>query len=116
MSTRPLALGHSELMAQHKNLGVLPPPLLARQPQQRHGTGNNQEDQLQPHKPKIIPRPGCTGAGRTASGQRSIQPGGTGFRHLQLEGARLVATIIAYRQAERDITEAAGFAEPAAGS
>ena len=58
MSTRPLALSHSELMAQHEDLGVLPPPLPPRQPQQRHGTGDNQEDQLQPHKPKIIPRPG----------------------------------------------------------
>ena len=27
MSARPLALSHSELMAQHKDLGVLPPPL-----------------------------------------------------------------------------------------
>jgi hypothetical protein len=27
MSTRPLALSHSELTAQHKDLGVLPPPL-----------------------------------------------------------------------------------------
>jgi len=56
MSARPPALGHSELMAQHQDLGVLPPPLPPRQPQQRYGTGDNQEDQLQPHKPKIIPR------------------------------------------------------------
>jgi hypothetical protein len=53
-----LALSHSELMAQHKDLGVLPPPLPPRQPQQRHRTSDNHEDQLQPHKPKIIPRPG----------------------------------------------------------
>jgi transketolase N-terminal domain/subunit len=58
MSARPLALSHSELMAQHKDLGVLPPPLPPRQAQQRDGTGDNQEDQLQAHKPKIIPRPG----------------------------------------------------------
>ncbi len=58
MSARPLALSHSELMAQHKDLGVLPPPLPPRQAQQRHRTGDNQEDQLQAHKPKIIPRPG----------------------------------------------------------
>ena len=50
MSTRPLALGHSE---QHQDLGVLPPLLPPRQPQQRHGTGSNQEDQLQPHKPGL---------------------------------------------------------------
>src|SRR5450755_392433 len=58
VSARPLALSHSELMAQHKDLGVLPPPLPPRQAQQRHGMGRNQEDQLQAHKPKIIPRPG----------------------------------------------------------
>ena len=33
MSARPPALSHSELMAQHKNLGILPPPLPSRQPQ-----------------------------------------------------------------------------------
>jgi hypothetical protein len=57
MGARLLALCHSELVAQHEDLGVLPPPLPARQPQQRHDTGDDQEDQLQPHKPKIIPRP-----------------------------------------------------------
>ena len=70
MGTRPLALSDGELMAQHKDLGVLPPPLPPRQPQQRHGPGDNQEDQLQPHKPKITPRPGSP-EGRTASSQRS---------------------------------------------
>ena len=39
MSARLLALGHSELMTQHKDLGVLPPPLPPRQAQQRHGHG-----------------------------------------------------------------------------
>jgi hypothetical protein len=58
MGARPLALSHSELMAQHDNLGVLPPPLPPRQAQRRHGTGDHQEDQLQAHKPTIIPRPG----------------------------------------------------------
>jgi hypothetical protein len=61
MSARPLALSHSKLMAQHKDLGVLPPPLPPRQAQQRHSTGDNQEDQLQARKPKIIPRPGRPG-------------------------------------------------------
>jgi hypothetical protein len=37
MSTRTLALSHSELMTQHQDLGVLPPRLTARQAQQRHG-------------------------------------------------------------------------------
>jgi len=68
MSARPLALSHSELMAQHKDLGVFPPPLPPRQPQQRHGTNDNQEDQLQPHKLKIVPRPGRR---RGPSSQRS---------------------------------------------
>ncbi len=58
MSARPLATGHGKLMAQHKNLGVLLPPLPPRQAQLRPGTGDNQEDQLHAHKPKIIPRPG----------------------------------------------------------
>jgi hypothetical protein len=66
MSTRPLALGHRELMAQHQDLGVLPPRLPARQAQQRHGPGNNQEDQLQAHKPKIIARPARPGPGSHA--------------------------------------------------
>jgi hypothetical protein len=79
MSTRPLALGHSELMPQHKDLGVLPPPLPPRQPQERHGTGDNQEDQLQPYKPKIIPRPGSPGAGPNSQRSAGIRPGGTGF-------------------------------------
>ena len=58
MSPRPLAQGDRELMAQHQDLGVLPPRLPARQAQQRHGTGDDQEDQLQAHKPKIIARSG----------------------------------------------------------
>ena len=56
-SPRPLTPGDSKLVAQHEDLGVLPPRLPARQAQQRHGTGNDQEDQLQAHKPKIIPPP-----------------------------------------------------------
>jgi hypothetical protein len=48
-------------MAQHQDLGVLPPRLAARQTQQRHSPGNNQEDQLQAHKPKIIARPAGPG-------------------------------------------------------
>ena len=54
---RPLTLGDSELVAQHQDLGVLLPRLPARQPEQRHDTGYDQEDQLQAHKPKIIPPP-----------------------------------------------------------
>ena len=56
-SPRPLTPGDSELAAQHEDLGVLPPRLPARQAEQRHGTGNDQEDQLQAHEPKIIPSP-----------------------------------------------------------
>jgi hypothetical protein len=58
-----LTLGNSELMAQHQDLGILPPRLAARQTQHRHGPGNNQEDQLQAHKPKIIARPARPGLG-----------------------------------------------------
>ena len=79
MSGRLLALSHCELMGEHKDLSVLPPPLPPRQAQQRQGTGDNQEDQLQARKPKIIPCP----AGAGPSGQRSVRPGNTGFRHPQ---------------------------------
>jgi hypothetical protein len=57
MSPRPFAQGDSELMAQHQDLGVLPPRLPPREAQHRHGPGDDQEDQLQAHKPKIIARP-----------------------------------------------------------
>ena len=56
-SARPLALGDSELMAQHQDLRVLPPRLAPRQAEHRHRTGHDQENQLQAHKPKIIPPP-----------------------------------------------------------
>jgi hypothetical protein len=57
MNARPLALGHSELMAQHQDLAVFPPRLTARQLEQRHDTGDDHEDQLQAPKPTIIARP-----------------------------------------------------------
>ncbi len=56
LSPRPLAQGHRELMAQHQDLGVLPPCLPPRQAQHRHGLGDDEEDQLHAHKPKIIAR------------------------------------------------------------
>jgi len=56
MSPRPLAQGHRGLMAQHQDLGVLPPRLPPRQAQHRHGTGHDEEDQIQAHKPEIIAR------------------------------------------------------------
>jgi hypothetical protein len=40
---------------QHQDFRVFPPPLPPRQAQQRYRSGNDQEDQLQAHKPKIIP-------------------------------------------------------------
>jgi len=98
MSARPLALSHSELMTQHKDLGVLPPPLPPRRAQQRHGTGDNQEDQPRAHQPKIIPPPGRprpawhmpdvrpSGQRSAVSGQRKHPAHGTGFRHLQSSG------------------------------
>jgi hypothetical protein len=51
MNARPLAQGDSELMAQYQDLGVLLPRLPPGQAQHRHGTGDNEEDQLQAHKP-----------------------------------------------------------------
>jgi hypothetical protein len=52
---------------------------------------HDQEDQLQAHKPKIIPppvgqdRPGRhQAADRTARVLQDICPGGTGFRHPQV--------------------------------
>jgi hypothetical protein len=82
MSARLLALRQSELMAQHEDLGVLPPLLPPRQPLQRHATGDNQEDQPQPHKPKIVPRPGRP-HGPSSQRPTDIRPGGTGCRHPQ---------------------------------
>jgi hypothetical protein len=67
MSPRLLAEGDRELMAQHEDLGVFRPRLPARQPEQRHRTGDDQEDQLQAHKPRII----------APSGQGSTGPPGT---------------------------------------
>jgi hypothetical protein len=52
---RPLTLRDDELMGQHQDPGVLPPRLPARQPEQRHETGDDQEGQLQARKPKIVP-------------------------------------------------------------
>ncbi len=73
MSARPLALGDSELMAQHKDLGVLPPRLPPRQAQHRHRTGHDQENQLQAHRPKIIPSPDGPGPARPAP-ERGTRP------------------------------------------
>jgi hypothetical protein len=87
----PFAQGDRELMAQHQDLGVLPPLLPARQPEERHGTGYGQEDQLQAHKPKIIARPDeprPTGPVLDAGGAlQSICPGDPGFRHPQAGSA-----------------------------
>ena len=90
LSLRPFTLGDGKLMAQHQDLGVLPPRLPSRRDQQRHGTGDDEEDQLPAHEPWIIARPDwphwlamhrtrdCAGGVR-----RSICPGGAGFRHPQ---------------------------------
>ena len=56
MSPWLLAQGDSQLMAQDQDLGVLPPHLPPGQAQQRHGAGDDEEDQFQAHKPKIIAR------------------------------------------------------------
>jgi hypothetical protein len=92
MSPRPLAQGHRELMAQHQDLGVLPPRCPPRQAQHRHGPDDDEEDQLQAHKPKIIarqPEPNLPARYRSRDRAddvpQSICPGGAGFRHPQVE-------------------------------
>jgi len=57
MGARPLAQADSKLMTEHQDLGVLPPRLPPGQAQHRHDTDDNEEDQLQAHKPKIIAPP-----------------------------------------------------------
>ena len=90
MNARPLAQGDSELMAQHQDLGVLPPRLPPGQIQHRHGPGDDEEDQFQAHKPKIIARPpACKPAtsrharALTLWPPRRICPGSMHFRHPQ---------------------------------
>ena len=94
MNARPLAQGDSELMAQHQDLGVLPPRLPLGQAQQRHGTGDDEEDQLRAHRPKIVarqPEPDLPARHRSrdrANGvPQSICQGGAGFRHPQCAAA-----------------------------
>jgi hypothetical protein len=58
MHPRLLPLRNSELMPQDQDLRVLPPRFPARQPEQRHRTRDDQEDQLHARKPKITARPG----------------------------------------------------------
>ena len=71
-------------------LDVLPPHLPPRQAQHRHGTGDNEEDQLQARKPESIARqPACERATNrharplTLRPPRRIRPGDMGFRHPQ---------------------------------
>ena len=92
MSAWPLALSHSELMAQHKDLGVLPPPLPPRQAQQRHGTVTIKKISFKPtsrrssHALAGQDRPGmCRTRGRAVSGASGqvAQVFGT-HRHVQV--------------------------------
>jgi hypothetical protein len=69
-----LALGNSELVPQHQDLSVLPPRLATRQAQQRHSTGDDEEDQLQAHKPKIIPPPVRPGSARQTPDAEPTRP------------------------------------------
>ena len=98
---RPLALGDSDLVPQHQDLGVLPPRLPPRQAQQRHHARDNQEDQLQP-KPKIIPprlgqdlpadRRTQTKPTRAPQG---ICPGGTSCRLFAFDPRREAIVLVA---------------------
>ena len=92
MNARPLAQGDSELTAQHQDLGVLPPRLPPGQAQHRHGTGDNEEVQIQAHKPKIIARPpACKSATNrharalTLRPPRRVRPVSIRFRHPQVK-------------------------------
>jgi hypothetical protein len=89
MSPRSLAQGHRELMAQHQDLGVLPPSLPPRQAQHRHSPGHDEEDQLQAHKPKIIPPPEGPGAARPTP-ERGAGP--TAIRRASAQVTRVFGT------------------------
>jgi hypothetical protein len=91
MSARPLAQDDSKLMAQHQDLGVLPPRLPPGQAQHRHSMGGNEEDQLQAHKPKIIAWPPACNPATSRHAQalplrppRRIRPGGMRFQRPQV--------------------------------
>ena len=95
MNARPLAQGDSELMAQHQDLGVL--PHASRRDKPSTDTGDNEEDQIQAHKPKIIARPpACKSATNrharalTLWSPRRIRPGGMRFRHPQAGNGQIV--------------------------
>ena len=86
MSPRLPAQGYSQLMAQDQDLGVLPPHIPLGQAQQRHGTGDDEEDQFQARKPKIRGTHGQVLTGPPITWRRSqaetfpaICPGGKGF-------------------------------------
>ena len=125
MSPRPLAQRHRELMAQHQDLGVLPPRLPPRQAQHRHGPGHYEEDQLQAHKPKIIarrPEPDLPARHRSRDRAddvpQSICPGDAGFRHPQAAGSGAQrgrhppVLPPGHRPAGRDLRADRGRAEP----
>ena len=102
MSPRPRAQGHRELMTQHQDLGVLPPRLPPRQAQHRHGPGDDEEDRLQAHKPKIIARPTRTRPARRHRSRdradgvpQGIGPGSAGFRHSHRVRSRYPGTPVA---------------------
>ena len=78
---RPFPQGDSQLVPQHEDLGVLPPRLPPPQTQQRHDTGRDEEDQLQAHKPKIIPPPARPAPASPAPDAAGHPPRWHGFRH-----------------------------------
>jgi len=94
MSPRSFAQGDRELMAQHQDLGVLPPRLPARQPEQQHHPGDDQGDQLYAHKPKIIASPAgptpvdpAPDAGPSQQRAMGHMPRWHRFRHAQVLSA-----------------------------
>jgi quinol monooxygenase YgiN len=86
-----LALGHSELIAQHQNLGILPPRLSRRdKPGSDTARATIRKTSLKPasrrssHAQQGQDLPAtCQAQGRVAHIGGRICPGGTGFRHPQ---------------------------------
>jgi hypothetical protein len=82
--------GDSELMAQHQDLSVLPPPLPARQPEQRHCTAHATKSSFKPTSPRSAhsgPRPARPPADR---GTESIAIGRASCQAAQVFGTHRI--------------------------
>ena len=95
ISSRPLTQGHRELMAQHHDLGFLPPPLPPRQAQHRQARVTTRKISFKPTSRRsshASPNQDLPTRHRSldrADGvPQSICPGGAGFRHPQVRNLR----------------------------